>query len=76
MSSTIAGSSNRSKEVGVHLVYSFLFENCDGNFLLSLSAAIEQEGMVGDGAEQVDASANTVGKYFVIFFFITFFFFF
>ncbi|CAD6271334.1 unnamed protein product [Miscanthus lutarioriparius] len=38
MSSTLAGSSNRSKEV----------------------AAIEQEGMVGDGAEQVDASANTV----------------
>jgi len=52
----------------------FLFEICDGNFLLSLSAATGQEGMVGDGAEQVDASANTVGKYFVIFFLYSFFF--
>jgi hypothetical protein len=61
MSSTTAGSSSRSKEVRVHLVYSFLFESCDGNFLLSLSAAIDLDGMVGDGAEQVDASVNTVG---------------
>jgi hypothetical protein len=26
-----------------------------------IAPAIELEGMVGDGAEQVDASANTVG---------------
>ena len=30
--------------------------------------------MVGDGAEQVHASDNTVGKYFVIFFLYSFFF--
>ena len=37
-------------------------ENCDdSNFLVSLSAAIEQEGIVVNAAEQVDASANAVG---------------
>ena len=41
--------------------------NCDNNFLLSLlsvmvAPATEPEGMVvGDGAEQADASTNTVG---------------
>ena len=43
--------------------------NCDNphdkSFLLSLSdmiaPSVELEGMVGGGAEQVDASVNTVG---------------
>ena len=72
MSSIIVGSSTRSKEVCIHPSLRFVFFlDCDNHnphdmfFILSFSAmiapAIDLDGMVGDGAEQVDASANTFG---------------
>ena len=72
MRSIIVGSSTRSKEVCIHPSLRFVFFlDCDNHnphdmsFILSFSAmiapAIDLDGMVGDGAEQVDASANTSG---------------
>ncbi|CAD6271325.1 unnamed protein product [Miscanthus lutarioriparius] len=65
MSSTIAGSSNRSKEEGI-VGDGAEQVDASANTVVMLAPAIEPEGMVGDGdnrdgAEHVAASASTAG---------------